>query len=88
MTNVVRFHGAMHPRHHVCVDGLSEADLDAQIAAGRERFYDSLDPFVEFDRRKEARNARRRPLVHQLDNSLRARLIRWLRNLSLRGPRL
>ena len=36
MTNVVHLHGAMHPRHYVRTK-LSEAELDAQIAANRER---------------------------------------------------
>lgn len=62
---------------------LSAADLDAQIASNRERFYDSVDPFDEFERWKERRAERQqqrraRPSLIPLDSSLRARLHRWV----------
>jgi hypothetical protein len=81
-----------HINSHILGSGgamrkLTERDIDAQIASNRERFHDTVDHFGEFERRKEQREPRRQPLVHQTDNSLLARAIRALRwALQLKGP--
>lgn len=85
MTNIVHLHGAMHPRHYVRTK-LSEADLDAQIAANRERH----------DAANEGRPTRPAPITTLSPPSViplgkrspHVRLIRWARTffLQLRSP--
>jgi hypothetical protein len=80
MGTVSHIRGAGGAMRKIC-----ERDIDALIAANRERYADAIDHFGEFERRKEAQ--RRRPSVIALDSSLFARAVRALRwALQLKGP--
>ncbi len=74
----VHFRGDMHPSRALRVGKLVEAEIDAHIADGRERYAQAFD---DFERWKELRTERRAtPSVIALDTSLLARAGRWLNN--------
>lgn len=92
MSNVLHFGGAMHPRRALPQPKLTEADIDAQIAANREHHDEQIEAVLAL---AEARRAVRQlrpvpsvPSVIPLDSGLIARALRALRWLRLRGARV
>ena len=76
-SNVFQFAGAMRRRP------LLEGDLDDRLAENRERYHAAFEAQALGLGVPEKRA---KPSVIPLDNSLLARALRWLRNLSLKGP--
>jgi hypothetical protein len=69
--------GAMHPDNYRSINRL----IDDDVVANRSRFDEECVPVLRMA-------PLRRPSLIPLDGSVLGRFARWLRNLSLKGPKL